>query len=175
MKSIAYFMARVKAKITGNDEAYAKLFRRQGMKIGKNSHIYSNIITSESFLIEIGDNVTISSEVVFVTHDNSIIKINPKMPNLFGKIRVGNNCFLGQRSTLMYGVTLADNIIVATGSVVTHSFDRERIIIGGNPARVIGTWDDFYEKSKDMARGRRDIRKVLEAHPELLVQRKSKG
>lgn len=88
---------------------------------------------------------------------------------------IGNNCFIGERSTLLYGVTLADNIIVAAGSVVVDSFLNERIIIGGNPARVIGTWDKFFEKSKDSARGRKNIEQILTEHPELLIKRKCKG
>ena len=48
----------------------------------------------------------------------------------------------------MYGVTLADNIIVAAGSVVTRSFDESNVIIGGNPARRISTWESFAEKSR---------------------------
>lgn len=47
------------------------------MTIGDNCHIYTNILPTEPFLVAIGDNVTISSDVVFVTHDNSIIKVNP--------------------------------------------------------------------------------------------------
>lgn len=126
-------------------------------------------------MIEIGNNVTIGDQVDFVTHDNSISKISPHTINLFGKITIGDNCFLGERSTYLYGVTLANNIIVAAGSVVVDSFTTERIIIGGNPARVIGTWDKFFEKSQYKARERKDIQFVLREHPELLIQRKSKG
>ena len=117
----------------------------------------------------------IGDRVDFVTHDNSISKILPDTINLFGKITIGNNCFLGENSTYLYGVTLADNIIVAAGSVVVDSFSTERIIIGGNPARVISTWDKFFEKSHDKAKGRRNIKHVLEEHPELLIKRKSRG
>lgn len=67
---------------------------------------------------------------------------------MFGKISIGKNCFIGANSVILYGVTLADNIIVAAGSVVTKSFHEERIIIGGNPAKKISTWDSFAEKSK---------------------------
>lgn len=116
--------------------------------------------------------MTIGNDVDFVTHDNSINKISNETINLFGKIKIGDNCFIGERSTLLYGVTLADNIIVAAGSVVVDSFATERIIIGGNPARVISTWDRFFEKSKTRARGRANIRAVLEEHPELLIERK---
>lgn len=51
----------------------------------------------------------------------------------------------------MYGIILADEIIVASGSVVTKSFNQSRIIIGGNPAKIIGTWDAFAEKNKSKA------------------------
>ena len=126
-------------------------------------------------MIEIGNNVTIGNKVDFVTHDNNISKISPDTINLFGKIEIGNDCFWGGNSTYLYGVKLADNIIVATGSVVVDSFTTERIIIGGNPAMVISTWDKFFEKSQDKARGRKDIQNVLEEHPELLIKRKSRG
>lgn len=69
---------------------------------------------------------------------------------MFGKIVVGNNCFIGERATLLYGVELADNIIVAAGSVVTKSFSESNIIIGGNPAKKISTWEQFRKKVKTM-------------------------
>ena len=49
----------------------------------------------------------------------------------------------------MYGIEFKSNIIVAQGSVVTKSFHESGIIIGGNPARKIGTWHDFKAKASD--------------------------
>ena len=94
-------------------------------------------------MLEIKNDVVISSGVTFITHDHSINKVTDKGSNLFGKIEIGNNCFIGQQSIILYGVKLADNIIVGAGSVVTKSFDSSNIIIAGNPARKIGTWDEF--------------------------------
>lgn len=87
----------------------------------------------------------------FVTHDNSISRVSSEGSDLYGKIKIGNNCFIGAHAILMYGITLADNIIVATGSVVTKSFKESNVIIGGNPARIISTYDRFREKSKGKA------------------------
>lgn len=98
-------------------------------------------MTTEPYLIRLGNNVTISGNVVFVTHDNSLSKVSSEYVNLFGYITVGDNCFLGQNTTIMYGCTLANNIIVASGSVVCNSFPEENIIIAGNPARKVGTWE----------------------------------
>ena len=90
--------------------------------------------------------MVVSTKVDFILHDFSISKVIPGTSNLFGKIVLGNNCFIGARSVVMYGVELADNIIVAAGSVVTKSFAETNIIIGGNPARKIGSWDAAREK-----------------------------
>ena len=118
------------------------------MHIGKKVNICCNIMTPEPYLISIGNNVTIAGNVEFVTHDNSISKVLPNCTDLFGKITIGNNCFIGARTTILYGVTLADNIIVAAGSVVTNSFTKSNIIIGGNPAREISTWENFAKKNQ---------------------------
>ena len=53
---------------------------------------------------------------------------------------------MGANSTILYGVTIGNNILVAAGSVVTKSFTEENIIIAGNPARKIGTWDEYRKK-----------------------------
>ena len=46
----------------------------------------------------------------------------------------------------MYGVTLHPNTIVAAGAVVTKSTTAEGQILGGNPAKVIGTSENFFLK-----------------------------
>lgn len=152
MKELGYFMTKVKGKLLGNrKERMCDYFRKAGMKIGNNCNIVSNIMTTEPYLVEVGNKVTFSGGVTLLTHDNSISKVIPGSTDMFGKIKIGNNCFIGMNTTILYGVTLADNVIVASGSVVTKSFLEPNVIIGGNPARVIGTWDKFAEKCKDKA------------------------
>lgn len=155
MREIGYFLAKVKFRVFGHDkDVINRYFRKAGMKIGGGCNICCNIMTTEPYMVRIGENVTISGNVTFVTHDNSISKLSPEYVNLYGYITVGDNCFLGQNSTIMYGCTLANNIIVASGSVVCNSFDEENIIIGGNPARKIGTWDDFKCKGEQSMKRR---------------------
>ena len=116
MKELGYFMAKAKGKFLGKrKERMCNYFRKAGMKIGKNCNICSNIMTTEPYLVEIGDNVTFSGGVTLVTHDNSIGRVLPDVSNVFGKIKIGNNCFIGMNATILYGVTLTDNIIVASG------------------------------------------------------------
>ena len=147
MKDLQYIMCKVAWRFAGaKRELINDFFRKNGVHIGSNVHINCNILTNESGLIYIGDNVTIAHDVQFITHDNSISRAIPGKGNLFGRIVIGNGCFIGARSTLMYGVNLASDIIVAAGSVVTRSFDDSGVIIGGNPAKVISTYEAFASK-----------------------------
>ena len=150
MKTLLYYILKIisRLKREKNQETLLRFFRKEGISLGEDTRIYSNIVTSEPHLIQIGSNTTVSVDVKFVTHDNSISKVLPDASDLFGRIRIGDNCFIGESSVIMYGVTLADNIIVAAGSVVTRSFDESNVIIGGNPARRISTWESFAEKSR---------------------------
>lgn len=119
------------------------------MHIGKGCNICCNIMTSEPYLIEIGNNVTISGNVTFVTHDNYVCKLFGNGNDLYGKIHIGDNCFIGMNSSIMYGINLPASVIVGCGSVVTRFPKRESVVIAGNLARVIGDVDTFGYKFKD--------------------------
>ena len=53
--------------------------------------------------------------------------------------------FIGARSTILPGIVLGPDVIVAAGSVVTKNFNGG-VVIGGNPAHVIGSIQDLIEK-----------------------------
>lgn len=143
------FYKKVLKKDTMNLEV--ERYRAKGAKIGKNMRAFSAITSAEPYLLEFGDNITVSTGVKFTTHDNSVIKVIPNSTDIFGKIKIGNNCFIGQNSIILPGVELANNIIVGAGSVVTKSFKEQGIIIAGNPAKKIGNISDFKEKYENSA------------------------
>lgn len=151
MNKLHYAIAVIVSKITrkGNEYIVNKL-RSSGIKIGKNTHVFSNIITSEPYLIEIGENCTISTDVAFITHDASVGAFlgRNNFSDLCGKIIIGNQCFVGNNSILLYGVHLPDKTLVAAGSVVTKSCSEPGCILGGNPAKVIGRVDNYLQKNE---------------------------
>lgn len=55
-------------------EARINRLRYEKVKVGDNCRIFTDLTLSEPYLVEIGDNVTISINCVFLTHDNSVIK-----------------------------------------------------------------------------------------------------
>lgn len=131
--------------IFATPEAYAK---RLGAKIGKGCMISTKGFSSESYLIEIGDNVRVASKTAFFTHGGvwSLRKIFND-PNLdhFGKIKVGNNSYIGENCMIMPGVVIGERCVIGGGSVVTKSVP-DGCMVAGNPAKFIGYTEDFYKR-----------------------------
>ncbi|WON96148.1 acyltransferase [Sphingobacterium sp. UGAL515B_05] len=128
-------------------EEYAKYV---GVKIGKKCRIITTKWGTEPFLIDIGDNVTITDGVRFLTHDGSawLARDNNGRRYLYAKISIGNNVFIGVNSIIMPGVKIEDNVIVAAGSVVTKSI-RAGSVVAGVPAKLIGDYKELYQKMID--------------------------
>lgn len=123
---------------------YAKTI---GVKFGEKCRIVSKNFGSEPFLIEIGNHVHITRGVSFVTHDGGAWIFRNKIKDLdvFGKIKVGNNTYIGNNSIILPGVTIGDNCIIGANSVVTKSIP-DNIIIAGNPAKFINYIDNYKDK-----------------------------
>lgn len=154
IKKIKYlFLIFLYEKVLKKDSMKLKIqkYRDYGVKIGEDTRAFSPLMSAEPYLLEFGDRVTISTGVKFTTHDNSVSKIIENSTDLFGKIKIGDDCFIGQNSIILPGVTLGNNIIVGAGSVVTKSFTDEGIIIGGNPAKVIGNREAYRKKYEKYA------------------------
>ncbi len=49
-------------------------------------------------------------------------------------VSIGNHVWVAAHCSILKGVSIADDSVVATGSIVTRSFEKSGIIIGGNPA-----------------------------------------
>ncbi len=51
-------------------------------------------------------------------------------------IKIGSNCWIGSKVTILDGVTIGNNCIIAAGAVVTKAFP-ENVLIGGVPAKIL--------------------------------------
>jgi acetyltransferase-like isoleucine patch superfamily enzyme len=122
VKKIFYFILSLRL----GKEYYAK---KIGVRIGKGCRIYTYSFGSEPFLISIGNKVTITKGVTFITHDGSTWLISDKKGRryLFRRIEIG------------------DNVIIAAGSVLTKSIPSNSVV-GGNPAKLISTFESYKSK-----------------------------
>ncbi len=130
---------------------------RKEVKIGKNTRILTSWLNfgSEPYLIEIGDNCTITSGVKFITHDASIgvvfnyLKKNREELGFkyekIGKIKIGNNCMIGINTIVLPGVEIGANSIIGAGSIVTRDVPPNSVV-GGNPAVIICNLDIYCKK-----------------------------
>jgi acetyltransferase-like isoleucine patch superfamily enzyme len=114
--------------------AFGWKFRRQclrwmGVHIG-DSYVGRDCLFDEEApeLITLDDDVTMSSRVIVVTHD--------EWRNIAAPVHIRRNAFVGIGSILMPGVTVGEGAVVAAGAVVTRSVEPGTIV-GGSPARLI--------------------------------------
>ena len=111
--------------------------------IGNNVNIESDCQISTISSIIIDDNVLIASFVFIsdISHGtNSIsdIEVPPLQRDLIskGKIRICKNVWIGEKVSILGGVTIGEGSIIGTGSVVTHDIPSYSIAVG-SPAKVI--------------------------------------
>ncbi len=118
----------------------------RGLVIGRNVTIqYSAQIDDVyPYLIRIGDNCSIANEVRILAHDATPYKFTGGYTRL-GKVDIKENCFIGERSILLPGVTIGPNALVAAGSVVNKDVPPNACV-AGVPARVFARFDEFMER-----------------------------
>lgn len=121
-------------------------WRKQGVKIGDDCSISSCDFGTEPYLITIGNHVQITDGVKFFTHGGGWVLRN-EIPDfdIFGRITIGNNVYIGNNAIILPGVVIEDNVLIAAGTVVTKSIPAN-CIVGGNPVKIIGSIDDFKQR-----------------------------
>lgn len=90
----------------------------------------------------------ISDNVFFTTHDASAIYYLPEASDIFGRIDIGNDCFIGMGSIILPGVTIPEHCIIGAGSVVTKSFSEPYSVIAGNPAKRLCSIEELKSKNE---------------------------
>lgn len=132
----------------GDDAGFCRYL---GAKVGVRTLIKtrpSEMLGSEPYLVEIGDHVEITSGVRFITHDGGVWVLRDGHPDVdvFGKIVIGNNVFIGFNAIVMPGVVVGDNCVIGAGSVVTKSVPSDSVV-AGVPARVIRSLSEYKASS----------------------------
>lgn len=131
-----------------NREVPTETLIKRGMRVGSGFNRQQGcfIDPTHCFLIEIGNDVTMSIRVTLMAHDASTKKQIGY--TRIGRIRIGNGVFIGANTTILPGVAIGDGAVIGAGSVVTHDIPAGAVA-AGVPARVISTTDKLAQKALD--------------------------
>ena len=107
----------------------------KNITIGRGVFINSGCCFQDQGGITIGDGCFIGHQVVFATIDHGLDPAH-RHDNFVAPIRLGKNVWVGAHATILRGVTVGDNSVIAAGAVVTKDVP-ENVVVGGVPAKVI--------------------------------------
>lgn len=136
--------------------------RTKGVAIGNNCRVYIKNWGSEPFLVELGNDVTITSGVKFITHDGStcLIKNSDNYRyQKYGKIIVGNNVFIGVNTILLPGVSVGSNVIIGAGSLVNKNLESN-YVYAGVPAKKIMSFTDYHKKISESCSNNEELKNI---------------
>ena len=100
---------------------------------------------AEHTSIEIGQRVMIGANVEIIDSDFHGLQVRERLtskPEWARKVQIKDDVFLGSNVKITKGVTIGIGAVVANGSVVAKDVPAYTVV-GGNPARVIKTLEQF--------------------------------
>ncbi len=138
---------RLLGQITGSeiDESVAvftPLYINYGKhtKVGKSVFINFDCVFLDLGGIIIEDNVLIGPKVSLLSEGHPILPEN-RQSLIPGPIHIKKNVWIGAGATILAGVTIGENSIVAAGAVVSKDVPANKIV-GGVPAKIMKAISD---------------------------------
>lgn len=132
-----------------DSESFVNYYRKLGTKIGERTTVFEPTKTfidlTRPFLVEIGDDVQITRGVTILTHgyDWSVLKgIYGEVSGSAGKVKIGNNVFIGTNATILKGVTVGNNVVIGANSLVNKDIP-DNSVYAGNPAQYICSIEEY--------------------------------
>lgn len=123
------------------------------VKFGKWCFVNVGATFLDANMITLGDFVAVGPNVQFITDTHPVRPEDRFLPpedgdifpfkvvNYALPISIGDYVWIGAGAIILPGVTIGEGAVVAAGAVVTKNVEP-RMIVAGNPARVIKSVDD---------------------------------
>jgi acetyltransferase-like isoleucine patch superfamily enzyme len=130
------------SQITGSeiDESVA-VFTPLYINYGKNTKIGKNVfINFDCVFLDLGgitieDNVLIAPKVSLLSEGHPVAP-HQRQSLVPGRILIKKNAWIGAGATILPGVTIGENAVVAAGAVVSKNVPANTVV-GGVPAKII--------------------------------------
>ncbi|HDV6327923.1 TPA: sugar O-acetyltransferase [Burkholderia cenocepacia] len=107
-----------------------------GMKLGRNVFVNQNCTFYDLGGLEIGDDVMIGPNVSLITSGHPVGPSRRRDGVIAKPIVIERNVWIGAGATIIGGVTIGENAVVAAAAVVTRDVPPNTLV-GGNPAKII--------------------------------------
>jgi acetyltransferase-like isoleucine patch superfamily enzyme len=111
----------------------------RGVKIGKNVYIGHEVVFDRVFTdqISIGDNTSIGDRTIITAHANvpSDTRLKKIYPRKIMPTKIGRGVWIMPGAIIAPGITIGDESVIATGSVVIKDVPA-RCLVAGNPAKI---------------------------------------
>ena len=114
----------------------------QGLTIGNYVGLNNNCVLHCQGGLSIGDN-SILGPNVFISSENhgfDGVKLIREQNVIRKPVFIGRNCWLGANVTVLSGVAICDNAVIAAGAVVTKNIEKAGVYIG-SPARLFRAFE----------------------------------
>ncbi|MDB5706068.1 MAG: galactoside O-acetyltransferase [Sphingomonas bacterium] len=108
----------------------------QEIRVGRNVFINQNCTFYDLGGLDIADDVMIGPNVSIITSGHPLDPAQRRAVTIGKPISIERNVWIAAGATIIGGVTIGENSVVAAGSVVTKDVPPN-VLVGGNPARVI--------------------------------------
>lgn len=106
------------------------------IRVGRNVFINQNCTLMDMGGIELGDETMLGPGVKLITGGHGLLPSKRKTHITIAPLKIGRNVWLGAGATVLQGVSVGDDSVVAAGAVVTKDVPAN-VLVAGVPARVV--------------------------------------
>ncbi|HST69418.1 MAG TPA: acyltransferase [Solirubrobacterales bacterium] len=109
------------------------------VEIGEKTVMGQECTISAYQRVRIGSECVIADRAMFIDFDHGIVEVERpiRLQGIYKRdVEVGNNVWIGYGACILRGVSIGDNSVIGTNSVVTKDVPANAVV-GGIPARII--------------------------------------